>query len=276
MAIDIFRLDWIFIDTVIIVLLLLVLISVKLFKERSRWRASLSSEVLEIINYRKSDIPLISQYFDIKNLSFVRNISIKKQINSKPIIIISKTTKKRKLLYVLTEGLASYGFNVIIVDFKVALDYDNLVFDNNMQKETENIFSKIINILVEKDVISNSTYVLINYSKLSFLYNSTLSDPKNRGIFLLNPNFNNIIMGNFSEASNLNDLKSPIYVIFSKNLSLFIPNKNLKKFLKVFNNETSRVFKLITLEKAKRSFKYYETILLGIIIYLIDNNLLKD
>jgi hypothetical protein len=180
------------------------------------------------------------------------------------------------LLYVLTEGLASYGFNVIIVDFKVALDYDNLVFDNNMQKETENIFSKIINILVEKDVISNSTYVLINYSKLSFRYNSTLSDPKNRGIFLLNPNFNNIIMGNFSEASNLNDLKSPIYVIFSKNLSLFIPNKNLKKYLKVFNNETSRVFKLITLEKAKRSFKYYETILLGIIIYLIDNNLLKD
>ncbi len=273
MAIDIFRVDWIFIDTVIIVLLVLVLISVKLFKERSRWRASLSSEVLEVINYRKSDLPLKSQYFDIKHLSFVRNISIKKQ---KPIIIISKTTKKRKLFSILTEGLASYGFYVIIVDFKAALDYDNLVFDNNMQKERENILSKIINILVEKDVISNSNYILINYSKLSFLYNSTLSDPKNRGIFLLNPNFNNIITGNFSVASNLNDLKSPIYVIFSKNLSLFIPNKNLKKFLKVFKNETSRVFKLITLEKAKRSFKYYETILLGIIIYLIDNNLLKD
>ncbi|MFX0188227.1 MAG: hypothetical protein ACFE8A_10875 [Candidatus Hodarchaeota archaeon] len=276
MVIDIFRLDWIFIDTVIIILLLLVLISVKLFKERSRWRASLSNEILESINYRKSDIPLKSQYFNIKNLSFVRNISIKKQINSKPIIIISKTTKKRKLLYVLTEGLASYGFNVIIVDFKVALDYDNLVFDNNMQKERENIFSDIINIFIEKDFISNSNYILINYLKLSFLQNSTLSDPKNRGIFLLNPNFKSIIIGNFSEASTLNDLKSPIYVIFSKNLSLFIPNKNLKKFLKVFNNETSRVFKLITLEKAKRSFKYYETILLGIIIYLINNNLLKD
>ena len=80
----------------------------------------------------------------------------------------------------------------------------------------------------------------------------------------------------FSEVSKLIDLESPINVIFSKNLSLFISNKNLKTFLKVFNNVNSEVFRLIVVEKARKSFKYYETILLGIIIYLIDKNLLKD
>jgi len=275
MAIDIFKLDWIFIDSVIILLLLLVLISVKLFKERSRWRTSLSNESLEFINYRQSDIHLKSQHFNVKNISVLRHISLKKEINSYPLIFICKPSKKRKLLYVLIEGLASYGFEIIIIDIEDSLNYSKIFLDKKLKKEKENLFSTIINFLVETEVVSNSNYILINYSIPCYSFKSILSDPKNHGIFLLNPKLNEINKRFFSEVSKLITLESPINIIFSKNLSLFVSNKNLNKFLKVFNNKNSEVFRLIVVEKAKKSFKYYETILLGVIIYLIDKNFLK-
>ncbi|MFX1394447.1 MAG: hypothetical protein ACFFAH_12850 [Promethearchaeota archaeon] len=276
MAIDIFKLDWIFIDFVIILLLLLVLISVKLFKERSRWRTSLSNDSLEFINYRQSDIHLKSQDFTIKNMSIVRHISLKNEMNSYPIILLCKPSKKRKLLYALTEGLASYGFEIIIVDIEDSSNHNENFLDNKLKKEKENIFSSIIDFLVENEVVSHSNYILINFSIPYFSFKSIFSDPKNHGIFLLNPKLNKINMKFFSEVSELINLQSPVNIIFSKNLSFFISNKNLNKFLKVFNNENSEIFRLFVVEKARTSFKNYETILLSLIIHLINKNFLND
>ena len=93
---------------------------------------------------------------------------------------------------------------------------------------------------------------------------------------LVNPKLNTVNIKNFSEILSCKDLKSQLFVIFSKKSNIILNNKNLKIFLEEFPKQNINNLRLLTLEKAKNSFKYYETILLGIIIDLIENNSLKS
>ena len=84
----IFTLDWILIDTVIIILLFIVLISVRIFKESYRWRFSLSNESLERRIYKKSEIRLKNLNLIVKSWSLIYNPEILRENNLKPTIII--------------------------------------------------------------------------------------------------------------------------------------------------------------------------------------------
>ena len=276
MANDIFRLDWIFIDSIIIILLLLVLICVKIFKERSRWRSSLSNESLEIFTPNKSDINLKSLHITVKNWSFIRNIAFKGVETSKPIIFIIRTNKTRKLLYTLTEGLTSYGFNVIILNLKIRAyqKYNNL--ENSIQEEIRSIISTLLNLFEQNKSILNSNYILINYLESEISFNSILSDTKNFGMILINPKISSINIACIYDKLNQTNLKSPICVIFSKKSKMIMKNKNLKRFLKISPLENNNYLRFLTLEKARKSFKHYETILLGIIVNLIEKISLKS
>ena len=272
---DIFRLDWIFIDTIIIILLLLILISVKIFKERSRWRSSLSNEALEIVNFNKPDVNIKSLYIVVKNWSFIRNIVFKGVETSKTIIFIIRTNKKTRLLTTLTEGLTSYGYNVVILNLKISAytKFDRL--ENPIQKEIRSIIHTFLNLLEQKKLILNSNYILINYleSKISF---NILNDTRNFGMILINPKIKNVNIRNIYDILDQINLKSRIYVIFSKKKNFISNNKNLKRFLKIFPLESYGHLRFLTLTKVRKSFKYYETILLGIIVNLIEKISLKS
>ena len=276
MANDIFRLDWIFIDSIIIILLLLLLICVKIFKERSRWRSSLSNESLEIFTPNKSDINLKSLHITVKNWSFIRNIAFKGVETSKPIIFIIRTNKTRKLLYTLTEGLTSYGFNVIILNLKIRAYQKYNSLENPIQEEIRSIISTLLNLFEQNKSILNSNYILINYLESEIFFNSILSDTKNFGMILLNPKISSINIACIYDKLNQTNLKSPICVIFSKKSKIIMKNKNLKRFLKIFPLENNNHLRFLTLEKARKSFKHYETILLGIIVNLIEKISLKS
>ncbi|GAG77536.1 unnamed protein product [marine sediment metagenome] len=97
MIFDIFRLDWLFIDSVIIILLIIVLIAVKLFKERSRWRSAITNESLEIFQFNKSDIKVKNKNTIINDISIVSNILKNKAEDQYP-SIFPTVTKKRYLL----------------------------------------------------------------------------------------------------------------------------------------------------------------------------------
>jgi hypothetical protein len=71
---------------------------------------------------------------------------------------------------------------------------------------------------------------------------------------------------------NNNDDDSSLYVIFNKKSIFNLTNKNYKNFLREFNESKNDFLNIITLEKARSSFKYYETILLGILVNIIENN----
>jgi len=80
MSKDIFQLDWIFIDTIIIVLLILLLLGVKLYKLTHRWRFSFSNEALEFISYRKPPLEINNQSISTSKWTLTRNISLREEL----------------------------------------------------------------------------------------------------------------------------------------------------------------------------------------------------
>lgn len=276
MIFDIFRLDWIFIDSVIIILLIIVLIAVKLFKERSRWRSAITNESLEIFQFNKSDIKVKNKNTIINDINIVSNILKNKTEDQYPSIFIIKTWRNRKLMYILTEGLASYGFNVIVANLKILTNSEKLNSKNTHDPQITNIFSQILNFFNQNSSISNSNYFLINHIKQGFLYNSLISDSNNCGILLINPKFKKRINLQLSEILTQNEIKSYFYLIFSKKLTIFTKNRNIKKFKKLSSTYQKISFKFHTIENAKKRFKYYETVLVAIIIDIINKISLKS
>lgn len=275
MSNDIFQLDWIFIDTIIIVLLILLLLGVKLYKLTHRWRFSFSNEALEFISYRKPPLEINNQSISTSKWTLTRNISLREEINKKPLIIILRTNYKKRLLYILTEGLSSYGFNVINLRLKIRLDKKNNLFDKALLDNISHLISTVIDFFKEIDSEFNLNYLLLNYSKSSLSYTSILTDPKNCGMILINPKLNNKNIKNYNDIFKSSPLNSQLYTIFSKRSIFILNNKNLKRLLSLYNHQKEKKLNIITIKKAKYSFNYYETILLGMIIRLIENKLLK-
>ncbi len=275
MSNDIFQLDWIFIDTIIIVLLILLLLGVKLYKLTHRWRFSFSNEALEFISYRKPPLEINNQSISTSKWTLTRNISLREEINKKPLIIILRTNYKKRILYILTEGLSSYGFNVINLRLKIRLDKNNNLFDKALLDNIRHLISTVIDFFKEIDSEFNLNYLLLNYSKSSLSYTSILTDPKNCGMILINPKLNNKNIKNYNDIFKSSPLNSQLYTIFSKRSIFILNNKNLKRLLSLYNHQKEKKLNIITIKKAKYSFNYYETILLGMIISLIENKLLK-
>ncbi|HEY0090009.1 MAG TPA: hypothetical protein VGB37_14270, partial [Candidatus Lokiarchaeia archaeon] len=72
------------------------------------------------------------------------------------------------------------------------------------------------------------------------------------------------------DKENLNPKTSlKIYFLFSEKRNFFLKNQYLKNYLNGNSREPTKLLYLKTIEKAKASFKYYETILLGILIDII-------
>lgn len=197
-----------------------------------------------------------------------------KNNRSVPIVVILRTNRKNKLLNVLTEGLSSYGFTVINLNFKIKQYHNRDVLDKSVRDETKYVISTVLNYFKQNNLIQFSNFFLILYLKSSISYSSILSDLQNMGIVIINPILNSINLRNFSELidkNNNNDVsKSQVCVVFSGKSDLNFNNKNLKEYLKEFQQILKDKVKLITLRKARKSYKYYETILLGLIVEEIE------
>jgi hypothetical protein len=276
MGISIFQLDWIFIDTVIITLLIVLLVIVKLYKITARWRGSFSNEAIAYTSYKKSDLKLNTLNLFPKNWKLIRNKAIENESSRNPVIVIIRTNHKKKLLHILTEGFVSYGFNILNIKLNIKPCPNCDPLEKSVQDETKYVISAILNYLKNKDMISNSNYIVINYSKSILSYNSLLSDSKNKGFIIINPKINNINLRNISEFLNASNLKSSLHLLFSKKTLLLLNNKNLEIFLKNYSKTDKEKLRFFIFDKARISFKYYETILLSKIIDLIETNLLQS
>ena len=261
MIFGIFHLNWILIDIIIIIFLILFLLGVKIFKGLSRWRYSLSNESLIKSNTKKT----IKIYHNksallIKNLSLTQNSKFIEDALKKPTIIITRTNRKKKLAKILTEGLSSYGFNVINIHLKN--------YENNDQDE---IYTrKTMQILTQDNKILNNRYIIINYGKSYLKFKSILSDIDNIGVILINPQISKLNKKNMLVIKDFNPSKNNLNIIFSYSSILLFKNLNLKRFkIKIFPHNKD-LFKFMIIEKATRSFKYYETILLSKIIFLLE------
>ena len=150
----IFRVDWITVDSYIIIILVTLLILVKMYKVSARWRNPFSNEALEELRYEPSAIFLKNHPSIVKDIRFVRNTTEISNNLNKPVLILIRTHNKKKIVRVITEGLASYHFNVIII--------------NNSPDIQQSIVPRIIEFLHEKDMILSSNYFLIKCGKSYF------------------------------------------------------------------------------------------------------------
>lgn len=276
MAINLFQFDWIIIDTVVIILLIVFLVSVKIFKERFRWRSTLSNIALEQFIFDKQSLELTNQNIIVKNISITVNNVLKSKNMLKPSIVIFRSSKNKSLVKFLTEGLASYGFDVINITLNIKSFDSSESIEKQIQEEFNHLILSVLNFFKLKQLITNSSYLTITYHKSTFFHNSIIYDKNNAGMILINPKFEIIDQKKIAEIIDKKEVLSKLFIIFSENSSTFLTNKNLNKFLTYLADYYSLKSNLLIVDKSKSSFKYYETILLGIIINLIDSNILKS
>ncbi len=272
----IFQVDWVFWDTIIIVLLIVFLISVKLFKYTHRWRNSLSNTSLvqrEIKNFKihlSINETLRLTYFIIESTTLIVTDQ-----NGKSSYILIILKKRKTKLFPFAEALASIGIKVIFVEFKKIKKIKNgRLIKKKISEELINKISKAICIhSVNVENLPNYTNIILIFPDIARLFLKTheLTNFFNKYFLLL---------GNFSENFEFL-IKFLDQEIFKKNkLNFIIP---LKKFLK--KNKTSlnqiKTLKdnyklneknLLFLERSFKSLKNYETIIIGFIL----KNILKN
>jgi hypothetical protein len=274
MAFDIFQVDWILVDTIIIILLVLLLISVKIFKEAYRWRFSLSNEFLTRTTAKALSFNLDRPSIFIKKWSLTKSKVIQEEISSKPTIFIIRTHRKQMLMKIITEGLSTYGFNVVNIWFKIKADKGKNQSIRDIKRESQQIIPSFLSIINQDLHLLNKRYVVVNIEKSFFPYNIITKNFNSAKLISINPRLN---LANLKILQTLQTVSNPqfqLFIIFSERLNPFFKNRNSnKKILSVKTLKNSNNFNYHTIQKAKSTFKYYETVLLSIIIKNIDNKI---
>lgn len=272
----IFQIDWVFWDTIIIFLLIIFLISVKIFKNTHRWRNFLSNPLIMEKKTKNFEIQCGEQ--EIFRISFTLFESIINDVaennNNKTSNLLIIFKKRRYNTYPYAEALASIDLKVVFIDFKKVRKVEG--------KKLVKI--KISGELIDK--ISKAIYIhfidigdgpeyqkivfLFPYLTIQFLKISTLTNFFDK-FFLILSNFskNYEILKNFLNQE----------IIDKKKLYFIIP---LKRLLKLDEDQLNRINRLkdnykihekniLILEKSFKSLKNYETIIIGFILNNIFN-----
>jgi len=260
MGFDIFRVDWILVSSVIIILLIIFLIWVKIYKILTRWRHSFANEDISFSSFNSVERDYES---NIKVCQWNHVINNKLMSKSDPTVIILRTKRRISLLRVITEGLSSYGLRVINILLSINKKYLLDTSKNNINDEMKYIINSIMEIT--SGSANNDKYMLISFNdkKINPVY---IKNEKNyQGHIIINSKLNNeAIKENLIRGVGINSSKD-IYLIFSEYNIIKFKNKSVKKCdgTQYSNNST-------IISNATRNFKYFETILFGTILNLIN------
>ena len=265
---DIFQVDWITVDIIIIVLLILLLIGVKVLKEIYRWRFFFSN----ISTIRK-----VENHLDINNQ--VSSISIKKSDLTtcsvfqqegliKPTIVLIKRYRKLMLLKALTEAFCTSGYNVISLRLKISNKNLTERLISDIEKELQQTFPIIIMSYNQDVNLLSQNYNVIDFTKKVLPLNLLLKDSHCRNIILINPRLKSSNQEVFLTLLSDSNKSPKLITIFSENINPLFKNKKVKKILQ--NKETFKYTKYTIIQKTTSTFKYYETLLLSVILRYIE------
>jgi uncharacterized protein involved in tolerance to divalent cations len=266
---DIFSIDWITVDTVIIFFLLIILISVKLFQERYRWRNEISNAnitTLLVKNIKMSTDQVKAKIKTLKAYYPSKLNEIRKQI------IINFHQKSNNLINYITQGVVNSSYLVINAKLKSSIDL-GVRFDQNKKA---NMCTSILNELKKKfedeTILSDVKIIPILYSVLPNSLFSFIDDPNISKIIIINPrkiqNFNENIQKD--KINNYLGKKiQKIHFIFSERKYFFLKNNNIKKLRNFFQATSSITPNIQIIENSSYKFKNYETVLVGNILKII-------
>ena len=270
---EIFNLDWLFIDTVIIIFLLLILFIVEIFKLKSRWRSTFSNISLSKIKFRSTSSNDKKSTYSIKNIKIIRNKDLKDFKYPRVGIITFSSNKHSKLNRVITRGISSFGFDVIDLKIRIKRAQYKL-----KEKEIQYHIKELINSLnmaLQTNKLTIDSYLILYNSKLNTAAFKIFLEDKNNPLIFINPKVNKIFKKTILGYLLDEEANHKCLIIFSKRNQSIFSNKNLIKFLKLIPDHEERNLEVKTIEKSRKSFKYYETILLGIIIDFLDSYIQK-
>ncbi|MBY9002341.1 MAG: hypothetical protein KGD73_00050 [Candidatus Lokiarchaeota archaeon] len=260
MSFDIFRVDWILVSSVAIILLITFLILVKIYKILTRWRNTLVNE--DILLSSQNSVQRTNESI-IKACRWNLAINNKLMNKSDPIIIILRTKRRISLLRVVTEGLSSYGLRVI----NVLLSLSKKSSIDSSKNDINDEIICVINSIMENTSGSanNDKYILISYNDKNFNPIYIKNEKNYLGHIIINSKLNiKEKQENLIENTGFNSTKDS-YLIFSEYSIIKFKNKTIEKYRGTQNFHNS-----IIVRDATRNFKYFETILFGIILKLIN------
>jgi hypothetical protein len=228
------------------------LIGVKIFKKATRWRLSISNENLKHIKVKISQLNIDGLNPMIKKWTLTYMLNPKAIL---PTILIFRSYRKFMFQNAISEGLASYGFNVINIWFK------------NFQKSRPDLKEKDLDSIFKyhQTISLSENYFIQSIGKFNHLMNN-FEKYNFKGLILINTKPNKI---NIEVIKSLVEKDIALFLIYSEFLIFNIKRRHLRKFQRILSHKDDFSLNIITIDNSKRFFKYYETILLGKIINII-------
>ena len=259
MSFDIFHVDWITVDSIIIIALILTLIAIKIIKQLTRWRNSLVNEKLDQSKFYGNLLMLNSVKLKVNYWNFIKN---SEDYTNQIILFVLRTRKKTRLLHALMEGVASLGLNVIDVKFEI------LIKERNQNDLIEDLREMIHSILKYMDQKNHMSYIIVSLREKPF--NTIIKEESCKLQIAINPKFSQIsydmLTANLRTNSNYN-------LVISEYSLKFIRN-HWNKY--IFKTDQETPSNLTLIKNSTRKFKYYETLLFGILTGLITQKLKKE
>lgn len=262
MAFDIFRVDWILVDSIIIILLIIILCSIKIFKYKHRWRKLITNNYISKKNLDFSNFQLRNNKLFIKKWTLNYNQSLQEIQPDLPIIFIFSSLSLHFLPYAILEGLCSYGFTVNHIVIKKHRKFLKKKFILDHKKQ-ENFYS-ILDYLKNSYPKINNQYYIISFDSYFSNIEFQNGNFKQIGAIHINPSFDN-----FQPNWISSDTKIKFNLIFSKKSYFWFRNRKIAKFMTLISQLNSKNAKITVLEHANVYFKNNETILLARLISII-------
>jgi hypothetical protein len=241
---------------------------VKGLKEVYRWRFffSIASTIRRVD--RLPDINAQFSTISIKKSTLIKSSIYQQDVLTKPTIIIIRKYRKLMLIKALSEAFCSIGYNIIQLPIRTTNNSGTNGTVSEVEEELHQILHAVVKFYNQDIDKVNQYYTVIDFNKRILPYNLLLKNKDCKSLILINPRLNSSNLEVILTLLNNSSKYPQLITIFSEKLNPFFKNKKLKRIL--LDDETFKNTKYTIIQKAKSTFKYYETVLLGIIMRYIE------
>jgi hypothetical protein len=170
-------------------------------------------------------------------------------------------------LKALTEAFCAFGYRVITIQVRYFTKTRKIKFTSETKKELSQIIPSIIMYYNKDANIVKNNYNIIDFNHRGLPYDLLLKNSYCKNLILINPLLNSYNLEMMSKLFRDSNMYPQLITIFSEKLNPILKNKKLTKLF--INSEIFESTKHTILQKAKSTFKNYETILFSLIIRYI-------
>ncbi len=248
-----FRINWIIIDTYIIIILILILAYTKIYKRRNRWDTPAIVKKIQQVNH------------DENSYSFTRIVAPEFHLNKDKehvsCIMMIDDQKRLKFSENLCLALKIFGIEAELILYKPNEINNSSTLSSSLMNFINEALSLTISSLNPQNETHENKLFLILINLDLFPLKPFLEDERIQKIILINPKGKNLAFEEIADQKEL--IRKKLSFIFSLHSFLFLKNKCLQAYKQCCIDQS---LINITQLNVTSSFKYAETLLLSKII----------